>query len=311
MAKLPDKSQIPKYLQERGVGEKTKMPVKTIDVFGNTVFTSQDAVETVFSHSTKSVLVISADGAQLVRENPGLLKALDQGEGLGKKVGSGNEGQVFLIETDVISGDHKYVVKYIFQGENDRQIGLHTPGVDQMRLLQYFAKNSPVNFSFLKPVFASINLLVTEYVSRSSDFHFLSDLQSQTHTTEEVITAYDIDGVDKQQLENVVRMIKENPRRIQLINELITKIWLLSSRLEEWANSQFDELPFELVNSDFSFDDLGAVGNMRFSIDNILQLVQKYEHKSDYYQSQEFERDCGGCVTIIELGVGFDKNAIK
>ncbi len=150
-----------------------------LDENGNQVPHSTELIS--YGRHHQSVAVVSEEGKRLLRANPTFLKTVAAAQRTGKEVGEGWEGKVHWEEVKLLEGSNdatdKVAVKYYFPcvlKENESSYdgvlyGMMTPGIDQMRVLQYIAQQQKKTgifpgVEFVVPYFATIDVTVAPLV---------------------------------------------------------------------------------------------------------------------------------------------------
>lgn len=166
----PDISEVEAFFNEQVKTTGTIGLTHSVDEMGNRIFISEEKMVPAHvkrNHDQASV-VISPDGAKLLKANPKLLRSLSAGSlPDAQPFREGTEGKTYVFEVN----GKKYVAKYTFPVKLEKLRAFTSP-IAQMYMLQK-ANRELRGFHFIEPLIATHYASVAPYVEHLIPFHRL------------------------------------------------------------------------------------------------------------------------------------------
>lgn len=266
-------------------------------------------------------MLASEKGMELVRNNPGLLGAIEIGALPTVRTFKGTEGVLNLVYLHESDGSQTpYLIKYthaIIRNDQKNDDYIYTPQVDAMRFMQLAQAEQPIEgINYVAPLLATIDMSITPFVPNTINLQELLWMRSRQGLR--VIEGYD---------DETYQLGREvfYHSNYKVIEEFIrnNQIGLLSFRrgnqgsVVDWF-FKAQEINQEVLLADrFLKNEVNALGNVVVrldlfldlldNIDNYLPLNAKRRVFDERFEiASEFLVELRKCMYVIELAAGYE-----
>lgn len=264
------------------------------DEFDNTTYTSNLHEEVIMEGNHPSMLAVSAEGKELVSQNPGLLGRIAAGDFETEFIGEGDEGRVYKITFETIEGERSYALKYTFPISDEGELGaspVYTPGVDQMRALQYAQREDPVpGMTYAVPIVATLDMTLAPYMDDSMDAYLMGRIDMLSAQAQE-------------QLQSVAGKRTLGDLTSPFLKAFHGSVGRTLTRLDRWY-AQGNDIPF--VSERLSFDN-NSKSPLLVHVPALYELHEEYQADPTLIDGSEQERldaAAAKCLIANEILVG-------
>lgn len=295
------------------------MMAKNGDRIVNRLLTSTNASESVLENrEVPSQILISDQGADLIRRNKVLLRRIQTGELEAIKTMKGKEGYLKVVMLSTADGEKPFVIKYTSAVKDiEQEMIFFTPQVDSMRILQLANVERPVaGMNYLAPMIATVDISVTPYIEHSINLDKLALIKDKNdlaelnldQTTRELLTQVFQHPLGKKALDFI---------GYNLFDIISPKSWPFR-KVEEWVLNKVKTLQGTLLTKQTGRQESFLPHNTIIDLRKLLELLNSipvntivlratdYDDKTNRETETEFLRNLRSCCYVVELIVGYE-----
>lgn len=260
--------------------------LRVIDQLENLVIKSPfGAIESTLDGETESCIVISPEGRDLLKQNPGLLRNIANPTNLTiAKYGiidSGREAIIIKNQVRLNDNDIPIAIKYQFAtlSATDGDWVTYTPQIDALRLAQAMKRAQPIpDLQYVVPMIATVDMSISPFIEHSITQNLLERIIFGRTNLDKLT----IDRSDRDLLNDIIqdeKKQKNNNNRF-LLNYLYYSC-LASAGLSTWMRDHIDDkqfFPFDLIHGRYQFKDGERNNNKLISIPELHKLWSEWKN---------------------------------